>query len=222
VTSAVRPPVASQRVPVIKRAMDLLLGTLGFTVLLPVMLSTGVVVWACMGWPLFFTQERPGLGGRPFRFIKFRTLSNARDASGNLKPDSVRLTRCGRALRRASLDEWPSLVNVLRGEMSLVGPRPLLMEYLPRYTREQARRMDVLPGITGWAQVNGRNAISWDQKFAHDVWYVDHWSPWLDLKIMFITAWKTLRRENISPPGQEFAEPFGGQPASNSKAGSHD
>lgn len=221
-TTAGRPPVSSPRVPVIKRAMDLVFGTLGFIVLLPVMLLTGVAVWACMGWPLFFTQERPGLAGRPFRFVKFRTLTNARDTGGNLQPDSVRLTRCGRALRRASLDEWPSLVNVLRGQMSIVGPRPLLMEYLPRYTREQARRMQVLPGITGWAQVNGRNAISWDQKFALDVWYVDHWSPWLDLKIMIMTVWKTLRREDISPPGQEFAEPFGGLPAANSKAGPHD
>jgi sugar transferase EpsL len=209
------------RVPVSKRVLDLVLGSLGFIVLLPVMLATAVVVWICMGWPLFFTQERPGLGGRPFHFVKFRTLTNARDAGGNLQPDSVRLTRCGRALRRASLDEWPSLFNVLRGEMSLVGPRPLLMEYLPRYTREQARRMEVLPGITGWAQINGRNAISWEQKFALDVWYVDHWTPGLDMKIILITAWKTLRRENVSPPGQEFVEPFGGVLSSSAQEGRH-
>ncbi len=198
------------RVPIAKRALDLLLGSIGFVVLIPVMLFTAVAVGICMGWPLFFAQERPGLGGRPFRFIKFRTLTNARDAHGRLLPDADRLTRCGRFLRRASLDEWPSVVNVLRGDMSLVGPRPLLMDYLPRYTRDQARRMDVLPGITGWAQINGRNAISWEEKFALDVWYVDHWSIWLDLKIILITAWKTIRRQDISPPGQEFVEPFGG------------
>ncbi len=221
-TQAGRPSHRPHPVPLSKRVLDLVLGSLGFIVLLPVMLGTGIAVWICMGWPLFFTQERPGLGGRRFRFIKFRTLTNARDARGSLQPDSVRLTRCGRALRRASLDEWPSLVNVLRGEMSIVGPRPLLMEYLPRYTGEQARRMDVLPGITGWAQINGRNAISWEQKFALDVWYVDHWSLWLDIKIILITAWKTLRRENISPAGQEFAEPFGGALTSAKKDGRHD
>jgi sugar transferase EpsL len=130
--------------------------------------------------------------------VKFRTLTRARDAGGKLQPDSIRLTRCGRALRRASLDEWPSLVNVLRGEMSIVGPRPLLMEYLPRYTREQARRMDVLPGITGWAQVNGRNAISWEQKFALDVWYVDHWSLWLDVKIISSRLEDCPAREHLA------------------------
>jgi lipopolysaccharide/colanic/teichoic acid biosynthesis glycosyltransferase len=197
------------RVPIAKRALDIVLGTLGLIVLIPVMFFTAIVVWACLGWPLFFAQERPGLGGRPFRFIKFRTLTNTRDTHGRMLPDADRLTRCGRFLRRASLDEWPSVVNVLRGEMSLVGPRPLLMEYLPRYTHEQARRMNVLPGITGWAQINGRNAISWEEKFALDVWYVDHWSIGLDLKIILITAWKTVRRQDISPPGQEFVEPFG-------------
>jgi len=221
-TLAEKKSVGTPRVPMAKRALDLVLGTIGFIVLVPVMLFTALIVWACMGWPLFFAQVRPGLGGRPFRFIKFRTLTNAQDAQGRLLPDAQRLTRCGRLLRRASLDEWPSVVNVLRGEMSLVGPRPLLMEYLPRYTREQARRMDVLPGITGWAQVNGRNAISWEEKFALDVWYVDHWSVWLDLKIILITAWKTVRREDISPPGQEFVEPFGGVGRAATKGGPHE
>ncbi|CAG0911803.1 unnamed protein product, partial [Cyprideis torosa] len=140
-----------------------------------------------LGSPILFTQIRPGLHGKPFRMIKFRSMTNARDANGALLPDSIRLTRFGKFLRASSLDELPELWNVLKGEMSLVGPRPLLMEYLPLYSSEQARRHDVRPGITGWAQVNGRNALSWDEKFKRDVWYVDHQSFWLDLKIVALT-----------------------------------
>ena len=155
-------------------------------------------------------QQRPGLRGEPFTIYKFRTMTDARDAQGNLLPDAERLTPFGRFLRRTSLDELPELFNVLKGDMSLVGPRPLLMQYLDRYTPEQRRRHEVQPGITGWAQacpergrrVNGRNALTWKQQFALDVWYVDHWSLWLDLKIIALTLWKTIVREGISQPGQ--------------------
>jgi sugar transferase EpsL len=163
-----------------------------------------------LGSPVLFRQQRPGQHGRPFTIYKFRTMSDVRDGQGNLLPDAGRLTPFGRFLRRTSLDELPELFNVLKGEMSLVGPRPLLTEYLDRYTLEQARRHEVRPGITGWAQVNGRNALTWEQKFALDVWYVDHLSFWLDLKILALTGWKVLRCEGISQTGHATMEEFFG------------
>jgi lipopolysaccharide/colanic/teichoic acid biosynthesis glycosyltransferase len=190
--------------------LDLVLTVPGFLLISPVVAILALVVRMRLGAPVLFRQVRPGLGARPFTLYKFRTMVEARDAAGRPLADESRLTVLGRFLRSFSLDELPELVNVLRGEMSLVGPRPLLTAYLDRYTPEQARRHEVLPGITGWAQINGRNALSWEQKFEHDVWYVDHWSLWLDLKILAITMFKTLRREGISQPGQATAEEFWG------------
>jgi lipopolysaccharide/colanic/teichoic acid biosynthesis glycosyltransferase len=163
-----------------------------------------------LGTPVFFRQQRPGLHGKPFRMVKFRTMTDARDAQGNLLPDAERLTRFGKFLRSSGLDELPELWNVVKGDMSLVGPRPLLMQYLDRYTPEQARRHEVRPGVTGWAQVNGRNAISWEQKFAYDLWYVDNLSFWLDLKILWLTVRKIIVREGISQAGQATMEEFMG------------
>ena len=157
-----------------------------------------------------FRQTRPGYKGKPFTVYKFRTMTDARDAQGNLLSDDIRLTRFGKFLRSLSLDELPELFNILCGEMSLVGPRPLLMEYLPLYSPEQMRRHDVHPGLTGWAQVNGRNAIDWPTCFALDVWYVDHWSFWLDIKILFMSLWKIVQREGINQPGQATIEYFKG------------
>jgi lipopolysaccharide/colanic/teichoic acid biosynthesis glycosyltransferase len=162
------------------------------------------------GKPVLFRQMRPGYRGQPFYVYKFRTMTEDRDEQGRMRPDSHRLTRLGTFLRATSLDEIPELFQVVSGKMSLVGPRPLLMQYLDRYTPEQARRHDVLPGITGWAQINGRNAISWEDKFQLDVWYVDHWSVWLDLKILFLTFWKVLKREGINQPGRSTADEFRG------------
>lgn len=169
-----------------------------------------VMVRLKLGSPVFFCQQRPGLQGRPFMMIKFRTMTDARDTNGELLPDAVRLTPFGRFLRNSSLDELPELINVLKGEMSLVGPRPLLLEYLPLYSAEQARRHEVKPGITGWAQVNGRNAISWEEKFKLDVWYVDNQTLWLDLKILWMTFSKVFKREGISQEGQATMEKFQG------------
>jgi lipopolysaccharide/colanic/teichoic acid biosynthesis glycosyltransferase len=163
-----------------------------------------------MGRPIFFKQIRPGLRGNPFLIYKFRTMLDLRDENGNLLPDEKRLTKIGKFLRNTSLDELPELWNVLKGDMSLVGPRPLLMEYLGRYTPEQARRHNVKPGITGWAQINGRNAISWDEKFKLDVWYVDNWNIFLDLKIIFITLIKVIKREGISAEGHATMPEFKG------------
>jgi sugar transferase EpsL len=168
-----------------------------------------LIAWK-LGWPVFFTQERPGRHGLPFRMIKFRTMTNARDAQGVLLPNEQRQSRFGNFLRSASLDELPELINVLRGDMSLVGPRPLLMSYLPLYNDFQHRRHQVRPGITGWAQVNGRNAISWEQKFEHDVWYVDHQSLWLDIKILWLTFVKVFKREGINAADGGWTEPFKG------------
>lgn len=197
-------------VPLRKRLFDLFFAALGVVILSPVLLLIALLVRIYHGSPVLFTQQRPGFKGRPFFIYKFRTMTDTRDAEGRLLPDAQRLTRLGRFLRAASLDELPELFNVLRGEMSLVGPRPLLMQYLDRYTPEQARRHEVLPGITGWAQVNGRNALSWEDKFRLDVWYVDHWSLWLDVKILLLTVWKVLKREGISQPGHATAEEFMG------------
>lgn len=176
----------------------------------PVMLVLAVLVRAKVGRPVWFRQARPGLAGRPFTIYKFRTMTEARDANGQLLPDAERLTKFGRFLRSTSLDELPELINVLKGDMSLVGPRPLLMQYLERYTPAQARRHEVRPGITGWAQINGRNALTWEQKFELDTWYVDHVSFHLDLKILLLTIGKVLKREGIAQQGQATMEEFFG------------
>ncbi|MBN1311619.1 MAG: sugar transferase [Anaerolineae bacterium] len=194
----------------LKHFLDILGASIGLVVLMPFMVVVVLLIKFAMGDPFLFRQQRPGLKGRPFTLLKFRTMTDARDASGNLLPDSERLTPLGRFLRRTSLDELPTFVNILRGEMSLVGPRPLLMQYLDRYTPEQMRRHEVRPGITGWAQVNGRNAISWEEKFALDVWYVDHQSLWLDLKILLLTIWKVVTREGISQQGHATMPEFMG------------
>lgn len=193
-----------------KRALDFLVSSVTLCVLSPLLAAIGAAVWWQMGWPVLFTQIRPGLHGRPFRMIKFRTMTAQADAQGAPLPDAQRLTRLGRFLRGTSLDELPELWNVLKGDMSLVGPRPLLMEYLSLYSPGQARRHEVRPGITGWAQVNGRNALSWEEKFALDVWYVDNQSLALDLKILWLTVKSVLRREGISAEGHETMPKFEG------------
>lgn len=197
-------------VPLVKRGFDLLVTILLLLLLSPVFLIIACLVVVKHGRPVFFRQQRPGYHARPFKILKFRTMTNARDAAGQLLPDADRLTPLGKFLRSSSLDELPELINVIRGEMSWVGPRPLLMQYLERYSAEQARRHDVLPGISGWAQVNGRNVLTWEDKFRLDVWYVDHWSFCLDIKILILTVWKVLRREGINQPGQATAEEFMG------------
>lgn len=193
-----------------KRLFDLLL-SLGLLLVLalPLLLLWGLVRWK-LGSPVLFRQVRPGLHGRPFMMVKFRTMTDERGADGELLPDAQRLTAFGRFLRASSLDELPELWNVLRGEMSLVGPRPLLMEYLPLYSPEQARRHEVRPGITGWAQVNGRNALSWEERFKLDIWYVDHRSLWLDLRILWLTVRKVIVREGISAQGEATMPRFTG------------
>jgi sugar transferase EpsL len=193
-----------------KRIFDLLVTTLGLVVILPLLLVISLLVWIFLGTPVLFLQQRPGYKGRPFITYKFRTMTSRCGPDGNLLPDAERLNPFGRFLRSTSLDDLPQLWNVLRGEMSLVGPRPLLMRYLDRYTPEQMRRHDVLPGITGWAQIHGRNALDWDEKFRLDVWYVDHRSFWLDIKILFLTPLKVFKREGISQPGHVTAEEFKG------------
>lgn len=179
----------------------------------PLVLVLAVVIKGKLGSPIFFQQQRPGLESKPFTIYKFRTMTDAQDAHGNLLPDGERLTPFGRFLRSSSLDELPELWNVLKGEMSLVGPRPLLMQYLPLYTPEQMRRHDVRPGITGWAQINGRNALSWEEKFELDVWYVDNHTFWLDIKIILMTIVKIVKRESINQPGQATIRPFEGTPS---------
>jgi lipopolysaccharide/colanic/teichoic acid biosynthesis glycosyltransferase len=179
-------------------------------VILPIILLAGVLVRIKLGSPVLFSQVRPGRNAKPFTMHKFRTMTDERDAQGQLLPDAQRLPRFGKILRSTSLDEFPAFLNVIKGEMSLVGPRPLLMEYLPRYSEEQARRHEVRPGITGWAQVNGRNAISWEEKFELDVWYVDNISMWLDVKILFVTVKKVLFREGINKTGFVTTEKFNG------------
>lgn len=193
-----------------KRLLDVTLASVALLLLLPFIGLLALLVRSRLGTPVLFRQRRPGLNGRIFTIYKFRTMTDSRDEQGQLLPDAERLTSFGRFLRSSSLDELPELWNVLSGDMSLVGPRPLLMQYLPRYTPEQARRHEVRPGITGWAQVNGRNALSWEQKFSLDVWYVDHVSLWLDVKIIALTIWKIVRREGISQPGQATMEEFQG------------
>lgn len=193
-----------------KRLLDLGVTLPALVMLAPLLLIIALLVRLKLGAPILFRQQRPGLHAQPFYLLKFRTMTDAHDAAGNPLPDTVRLTPFGRVLRSTSLDELPELINVLRGDMSLVGPRPLLMQYLPRYTPEQARRHLVRPGLTGWAQVNGRNRLAWEQKFAHDIWYVAHQSFWLDLNIIVLTIWKIVKREGISQPEQATAEEFKG------------
>lgn len=193
---------------VMKRVFDIVVSSVTLFVLSPVILLVGVWVWLTLGSPVLFRQARPGRGGAIFQFYKFRTMA---PGSGS---DEARLTPSGKLIRKTSLDELPQLWNVLKGEMSLIGPRPLLPEYLPLYTPFQMRRHEVLPGITGWAQVNGRNAISWEKKFELDVWYVDHRSFWLDLRILFLTALRVIRRDGISAAGVATATKFTGSPPS--------
>lgn len=195
-----------------KRIMDVSAALIGLILLSPLLLIIAFLVRFKMGSPVLFRQLRPGFHGKPFAMLKFRTMLDKRDVCGKLLPDERRLPRIGGFLRSTSLDELPGLMNVLRGDMSLVGPRPLLMEYLDRYTPEEARRHEVKPGITGWAQVNGRNAISWEEKFQLDVWYVDHQSLWLDLKILWMTVFKVIRRQGISKDGQATMPEFQGSP----------
>lgn len=195
---------------IVKRAFDLLVGLTMLIALSPVLTLIAVLAWAKLGRPILFSQVRPGLHGKPFRMVKFRTMRDVFDRHGNQLPDSERLTPFGRLLRSTSLDELPELVNVVRGEMSLVGPRPLLMQYLPLYSAEQARRHEVQPGLTGWAQVNGRNSLGWEEKFALDIWYVDNRSFVLDLWILWLTARKVFFKEGISAEGEATMPPFTG------------
>lgn len=197
-----------------KRIIDILLSAAALLVLSPVLLIVGWKISRKMGRPVLFVQQRPGLNGNPFMMVKFRTMKDAIDADGELLPDGERLTEFGKFLRATSLDELPELWNVLKGEMSLVGPRPLLMEYLPRYSKEQARRHEVRPGVTGWAQVNGRNALGWEEKFALDVWYVDNQTLWLDMRILWMTVKKVLMRDGISADGEATMGKFNGQNSS--------
>ena len=193
-----------------KRFFDLGLGGIALVLLSPILLLTALLVALNMGSPVIFRQTRPGYKGKPFTIFKFRTMRDAFDEKGQALPDAKRLTPLGKFLRSSSLDELPEIFNVLKGEMSLVGPRPLRMDYLPRYNEEQARRHNVLPGITGWAQINGRNAISWEEKFRLDVWYVDNQSIWLDLKIMALTFFKVFQRDGISAEGHATMPDFMG------------
>lgn len=198
----------------IKRTFDLLASASALLVLSPVLLGVAYMVRKNLGSPVLFRQVRPGMHGKPFEMIKFRTMLDAVDAQGNVLPDEVRLTSFGRFLRSTSLDELPELWNVLKGDMSLVGPRPLLMEYLPLYSPEQARRHEARPGVTGWAQINGRNAISWEDKFKLDVWYVDNQSLWLDIRIILLTIKKVVVRDGISAEGEATMSKFTGSKSS--------
>jgi len=193
----------------IKRPFDFMVALMALLVLYPFLIVIAVLVRFKLGSPILFKQERPGLYGQPFMIMKFRTMTDGRDKNGQLLPDEKRLTPFGKLLRSTSLDELPELINVLWGDMSLVGPRPLLMQYLDRYSPEQARRHEVRPGITGWAQINGRNAISWEDRFKLDVWYVDHISPWVDFKILIMTVSKVINREGISEEGHATMTEFG-------------
>jgi lipopolysaccharide/colanic/teichoic acid biosynthesis glycosyltransferase len=196
---------------VAKRTFDFFFSLMALIVLSPLLLVVALLVRLFLGTPILFRQDRPGLGTKMFTCLKFRTMTDARDLKGELLPDAQRLTIVGRFLRSASLDELPELINVIRGEMSLVGPRPLLSQYLERYTPEQLRRHEVRPGITGWAQINGRNSLDWDNKFALDLWYVDHQGFWLDLRILAKTAWQVLKREGITRPGYATMPEFLGR-----------
>ena len=191
-----------------KRVFDLVVAMFATVIVTPLLIIVAFVLRLTIGSPILFKQVRPGEFGRPFLLYKFRTMTNLKDGNGQLLPDAQRLTRFGRFLRSTSLDELPELFNAIRGDMSLVGPRPLLMQYLERYSPEQMRRHDVKPGITGWAQINGRNGITWEEKFALDVWYVDHRSIWLDIKIILLTIARVIRRSGINQPGHATMEEF--------------
>ena len=193
-----------------KRLFDFLVAFFGIILLSPLLFLIALLVRIFHGTPILFKQERPGYKGKPFFIYKFRTMTNRRAPDGNLLPDAERMTRFGQILRATSLDELPELINVLRGDLSLVGPRPLLMQYLPLYNAEQMRRHDLLPGITGWAQINGRNNISWEEKFKLDLWYVDHWRFWLDIKILWLTFAKVFKREDIRMDGEATTKFFEG------------
>jgi len=201
----------------IKRVIDFTLALLLLIFVWPFLLVIFVLLRIKIGSPVMLQQRRPGFKGKPFAIYKFRTMTEERDSNGRLLPDEQRITKVGGILRSFSLDELPEIFNVLRGEMSLIGPRPLMMQYLERYTPEQARRHEVMPGITGWVQVNGRNTLTWEEKFSLDVWYVDHQSFLLDMRILFTTAWKVLSREGISQEGFVAAEEFMGSPQKDSK-----
>ncbi|MGD1041778.1 MAG: sugar transferase [Sedimentisphaerales bacterium] len=192
----------------VKRLFDIITSAAGLIVISPLLVVLAVLVRLKLGYPILFCQQRPGLGGKTFVIYKFRTMTDQCDASGNLLPDSQRLPAFGRFLRSTSFDELPELLNVLKGDMSIVGPRPLMMRYLSRYTTEQARRHEVKPGITGWAQINGRNAISWEDKFKLDVWYVDNWTLWLDMKIILKSVWMVITREGITQQGRATMDEF--------------
>ena len=200
-----------------KRLFDIVASASGLIFLSPVFLILIYLIRKNLGEPVFFTQERPGKDGKPFKMIKFRSMRDAVDKDGNPLPDSERLTPFGKKLRATSLDELPELWNVLKGDMSLVGPRPLLMSYLPLYNEFQNRRHEMKPGVTGWAQVNGRNALSWDEKFAHDIWYIDHYSFWLDMKILFLTVKKVFIKEGISAEGEATMPYFTGNDSDEKK-----
>lgn len=194
----------------IKRTLELAFSILLIVALIPVYLIVSILIHIKLGSPILFKQKRPGKDGKIFTMYKFRTMTNKKDKEGNLLPDYERLTKFGNYLRKKSLDELPELFNILKGDMSFVGPRPLLVKYLERYNDEQKRRHELKPGLTGWAQINGRNSISWEEKFKLDVWYVDHWSLWLDIKIIFLTIIKVLQNEGISQEGHVTMEEFKG------------
>lgn len=202
----------------LKRMVDLVLSAVGLVLLSPLFGVLAALVRAWLGRPVLYRQQRPGQGGEPFTMLKFRTMTTHTGPDGKPLPDAQRLTRFGQWLRSTSLDELPELLNVLSGKMSLVGPRPLLMEYLPLYNARQARRHEVRPGITGWTQVNGRNSLAWNDKFEYDVWYVEHWSLLLDLKILFLTGWSVLSREGVNPEGQDVVEDFTGNEPTSSQS----
>jgi len=194
----------------IKRIFDVFFALIAVVLLSPVFIVVSILIIVSDGFPVFFTQVRPGKEGAPFKLYKFRTMKEVRNKKINISADSDRITKLGKFLRRTSLDELPELFNVLEGKMSIVGPRPLLLQYLERYSDEQARRHEVLPGITGWAQINGRNAISWEEKFRLDVWYVDHWTFCLDIRIILQTTWKVIKGEGVSQPGRATMDEFMG------------
>ncbi len=199
-----------QDTPVIKRVFDILASSIALIVLSPIFLLIAIMLLCIQGWPVFYTQRRPGFKGHPFNVVKFRTMRQPKPGEDGVAYDSQRITGFGKFLRSFSLDELPELWNILKGNMSIVGPRPLLMQYLPLYTPEQMRRHDVLPGLTGWAQIHGRNALTWEDKFLLDLWYVDHWSFWLDIKIILLTIWKVIKREGISQEGEATAREWMG------------
>jgi lipopolysaccharide/colanic/teichoic acid biosynthesis glycosyltransferase len=199
----------------IKRLFDIISSAVALIIISPLLIILAVLVRLKLGSPILFRQQRPGLGGKAFAIYKFRTMTDRHDATGNLLPDDQRLPAFGRFLRSTSFDELPELLNVFKGDMSVVGPRPLMMKYLGRYSPEQARRHEVKPGITGWAQINGRNTVSWEDKFKLDVWYVDNWTFWLDMKIIFRSIWMVIAREGITQQGRATIDEFMGTPPKN-------